>query len=576
VAVWLLSGSVFGVGVGVSGVSAGVGDGVVAAEALSSNLAALSRIEWDDRDATEILRVAAEAVGTVSPCRVEACFCAGKGTFAGCFASDPVEPDLERRVREVGCDGRVDTGNRRWGWAFALRHQDVVKGCVVVSAASEPRTDEILLLKILAQQTGSALANAAMHDRSEGRAAQLGNVVSELEATNRRLAATVGRLQRQTRAHEMLAAAAAAGSGEQGIVEALHGLTELPVALEDRFGNLRGWAGPGRPEDYSKQASTERDGLLHELASQPAPARIGDRLLILLQPAAEVLGVLALIDPDSRATEDSVFALCYASTVLALELSHRRNLAEIELNVRRDLVDDLLVGTDGDGAYARADALGHDLRRPHYVVVVQCAGRTERAVAAAGARAATMLRLNYLQGRHAGLVVLLVDGRPDPRALHHTISDNLGQTSSVIGIGSRCEVPADFPQSFIEARRALNIRLRSARPQGASAFDELGFYRLLDAAHSADAVEGFVGEWLGALLDYDQKKNSTLVLTLSHYLECGGSYEESAAALHIHRSTLRYRLDRIRRITGCDLSVVDTRFNLHAATRAWRFLNPVD
>ncbi|MDT5097863.1 MAG: hypothetical protein QOC76_1774, partial [Mycobacterium sp.] len=26
----------------------------------------------------------------------------------------------------------------------------------------------------------------------------------------------------------------------------------------------------------------------------------------------------------------------------------------------------------------------------------------------------------------------------------------------------------------------------------------------------------------------------------------------------------------------CDLSVVDTRFNLHAATRAWRFLNPVD
>ncbi|HEV7852902.1 MAG TPA: helix-turn-helix domain-containing protein, partial [Mycobacterium sp.] len=43
-----------------------------------------------------------------------------------------------------------------------------------------------------------------------------------------------------------------------------------------------------------------------------------------------------------------------------------------------------------------------------------------------------------------------------------------------------------------------------------------------------------------------------------------------------HRSTLRYRLDRIRRITGCDLSVVDVRFNLHAATRAWRFLNPVD
>ena len=77
---------------------------------------------------------------------------------------------------------------------------------------------------------------------------------------------------------------------------------------------------------------------------------------------------------------------------------------------------------------------------------------------------------------------------------------------------------------------------------------------------------------MGALLDYDQKKNSTLVLTLSHYLECGGSYEESAAALHIHRSTLRYRLGRIREITQLDLNDVDSRLNLHVATRAWQVL----
>jgi hypothetical protein len=433
----------------------------------------------------------------------------------------------------------------------------------------------MLLLKILARQTGAALANAAMHDRDEGRATQLANVNSKLETTNRRLATTVGRLERQTIVHETLAAALTAGTGEQGIVAALHELTEQPVALEDTFGNLRAWAGPERPDRYPKQSKREREVLLHELASKAGMARIGDRLLILLQLNAEILGVLALVDPDKRATEDTVFALRYASIVVALELSHQRNLAEIELSVRRDLIDDLLVGTDRDGAYARADALGHDLRRPHYVVVVQCAGQAERVLAAASGRAATAMNLNYLQGRHAGLIVLLVDGRPDPRLLHRKISDNLGRTTSVIGIGSRCEVPSDFPQSFTEARRALNIRLRSASPAGASAFDELGFYRLIDAAHGANAVEGFVREWLGALIDYDESKNSTLVLTLSHYLECGGSYAESAAALHIHRSTLRYRLDRIRQISGLDLGVVDNRFNLHAATRAWRFLNPI-
>jgi DNA-binding PucR family transcriptional regulator len=207
------------------------------------------------------------------------------------------------------------------------------------------------------------------------------------------------------------------------------------------------------------------------------------------------------------------------------------------------------------------------------VVVVQAPGHAESALATAAGRAATSLNLKCLQGRHAGFVVLLTEGRPDPQALHHAISERLDQTASVIGIGTRCEVPDDLPQSFSEARRALNIQLRSANPEGAAAFDELGFYRLIDAAHDGGTVETFVREWLGTLLDYDESKKSEMVLTLSEYLECGGNYDESAAALHIHRSTLRYRLARIAELTGHDLRKVDTRFNLHAATRAWRFLN---
>jgi DNA-binding PucR family transcriptional regulator len=449
-----------------------------------------------------------------------------------------------------------------------------VEGCLVLSAVTAPPDNQILLLKILAQQAAAALAYLAMHERDIGAAGQLAKVNTELQETNNELASTVSRLRRQSNMHEVLSAAVAAGMGEQGIADALYDLTALPVGLEDRFGNLRCWAGPGRPHPYPKQTTDERELLLHELAAWNGPARIGGRVLTLVQPRAEILGVLALQDPDNTATEDSLFALRYGTTVLASELSHERNVAEIELNLRRELVDDLLAGTDRDGAYARADALGHDLRRPHYVVVVQAAGRAESALAAAAGRAATALHLNYLQGRHGGLVVLLTDGRPDPRALHHAISEGPERTSTVIGIGTRCEVPDDLPHSFIEARRALNIQLRSANPEGAAAFDELGFYRLIDAAHDGGTVEAFVREWLGTLLDYDASRKSEMVLTLSEYLECGGNYDESAAALSIHRSTLRYRLARIAELTGCDLREVDTRFNLHAATRAWRFLNP--
>ena len=44
----------------------------------------------------------------------------------------------------------------------------------------------------------------------------------------------------------------------------------------------------------------------------------------------------------------------------------------------------------------------------------------------------------------------------------------------------------------------------------------------------------------------------------------------------IHRSTLRYRLRRIRELTGHELGAVDTRLNLHIATRAWQLLGGSD
>jgi DNA-binding PucR family transcriptional regulator len=101
-------------------------------------------------------------------------------------------------------------------------------------------------------------------------------------------------------------------------------------------------------------------------------------------------------------------------------------------------------------------------------------------------------------------------------------------------------------------------------------FDNLGVYQVLATEHNTASIERFVHDWLGSLLDYDALHGSQLVMTLSEYLERGGSYDASAQALSVHRSTLKYRLRRIREVSGYDLGLPDTQFNLQLATRAWR------
>jgi DNA-binding PucR family transcriptional regulator len=141
-----------------------------------------------------------------------------------------------------------------------------------------------------------------------------------------------------------------------------------------------------------------------------------------------------------------------------------------------------------------------------------------------------------------------------------------------VGVGEVCTRVQDFPGSYRQAQLALRIQVGTGTEPRATVFEDLGVYRLFGDLADLGALEEFATKWLGPLLDYDARKNSELVFTLDRYLAAGGSYDASARAVGTHRSTLKYRLQRIRDISRLDLGDPDTLFNLQLATRAWSTL----
>ncbi|MFE2985919.1 PucR family transcriptional regulator [Streptomyces sp. NPDC059262] len=177
-----------------------------------------------------------------------------------------------------------------------------------------------------------------------------------------------------------------------------------------------------------------------------------------------------------------------------------------------------------------------------------------------------------LMTRRADHVVLIADDRPHARALHGALARETGTRSGTIGVSAPCNSVDDIPRRYEEAQRALEVRRHCRERYGTSFFDELGLYRILGPGSDYRELEAFVQEWLGQLIDYDSLHHAAMVETLSRYFDCGGNYDETAASLAIHRSTLRYRLQRIRGISGNDLANVEGRLNLQVATRVWRIV----
>jgi sugar diacid utilization regulator len=403
--------------------------------------------------------------------------------------------------------------------------------------------------------------------------------IAALAAENRRLADAISDLERQQQARETLTSVVAAGAGVEGVATALHAATALPVAVEDQFGCPLAWAGPGRPEPGPPQPQRRHVALVAGDAPRRGPVRIHDRWVARATQWNEVLGAIALVDPAQRAGRHELLALQHAAVLLAVQLGHQRELAATELRLGGDLVTDLLTGVQTSTARSRATALGHDLRGEHQVLVVRWHGvRSGDDATRAVERAARRCDIDALTAHRAGLIVL-VAARPAGWArqhhwgrFHQALTECLRPATGYVGVGGVCSAPSDLPRSYGEALHSLAIRERCQVP-GLTTFDELGVLRLLFTGEDDTDVEQFVRDWLGPLIDYDGARGTDLVPTLSQYYESGGNYDATAAALHVHRSTLRYRIKRIRELTGHDLGAVDCRLNLQVATRAWQVLS---
>jgi sugar diacid utilization regulator len=299
-----------------------------------------------------------------------------------------------------------------------------------------------------------------------------------------------------------------------------------------------------------------------------APVLLGDEVVARLW----LRGRLAELSPlDRRAVE-------HAAVVCALEMLRRRTAMDVEWQLRGDVLADLIAGEAPATVGARAAALGHDLARPHTVLVVgadgePAPGTVRRLLGAAQATAdrAESRPLVTSWGEHA---VLLWPGRTrglDAAAAADEVRRSArrtldGATATVV-VGQSCTELRDYPSAVRTARGALELaRLRGA--DRTVTLPDLGVYGLLLQLDDPRELVRFADRTLAPLREYDARKDFSLVETLRTYLDEGMSTSRTAAALYLHPNTVGLRLKRIEELTGVSLSQPEDLLQLKAALMA--------
>ena len=361
-----------------------------------------------------------------------------------------------------------------------------------------------------------------------------------------------------------LAEVVTSGRGPTGLARTASEVFDCPVCLLDRSGIVLAVAGATR--DQEARLSEGGEGV------RSVELGIG----------GEMVGEARLLstDPD----EDLLTTL---AALAALEVERTRSATWGNEEQAERLVSGLMEGAVDDVGtlVTEAEEIGCDLSRgAGFLMLKAHPGSAQEAdwrsrvldLVLRTARTAAPGAIAALEDDpEASVVGILVPCQEEGRllkvqeAIDRELPRSLGGFGVVISRSRHATDPVEVPRAASEARLALNVG--AAEGRSPIAFEETGAYRLL-LGTSEDELRSFYSETVEPLVAYDEQYETDLVTTVEAYLDSDANVPATAKKLFTHRHTIRYRLERIRDLSGHDATATEGRERLGLGIKAMRVL----
>jgi hypothetical protein len=382
---------------------------------------------------------------------------------------------------------------------------------------------------------------------------------------------------------EEVSAAVEAGAGLPTVARAASRALDASVVVLDTASSILAVA--------CQSSEDERAVIAGERGSTAVDLRVAD----------EVVGQLRM-RPWDGVPEPALLRM--VTTLIGLEVHRSRAPGRATEAAVGDFLADLLNRklTDRENIVARAGELGCDLREGATVIVVRARPQHPEegdwrarvlTLAERGARAVERTSLTAAVAYGPALPVIHGEGRPSRPDRELVVllpgkGPEIGQRvakavlaeleAGLVGYGLTVALsrptadPVDLNRAGAESLLAANVA--DARGDSFLSFEETGAYRLLLPAMSEDPteLERFQEETVAPLVEYDIQYETELVRTLETFLDADGSVAKTAERLFTHRHTIRYRLDRVRELSGLDVGSTDGRERLSLGLKAMRVL----
>jgi purine catabolism regulator len=312
--------------------------------------------------------------------------------------------------------------------------------------------------------------------------------------------------------------------------------------------------------------------------------------------------VYVLSRTDRETGKYERIAIEHANTVLILLLQKQLSNREIEYRYRSELIHDILTRNyrSLEEVQTRAALYGWRFHRGMRAIVYDIddfklgylkRSRGDRPLEWIHEPIIRIIR-SHLRARfpcyyitYSDTIVFLVEHAPvdekrfkaDLAGINEKIGSEVEAETDytlTVGVGNYKPGIEAVPESYEEAKLAVEISGQRGERGGTVFYGDLGIYKLLHEISDVLEKQDLVEETLAPLIAYDRQHDTAFCQTLATLVELDWNLQRTSEALHIHYNTAKYRLKRAEEILGLDFSVYGNKLKVALAV-CWRNIGGV-
>jgi sugar diacid utilization regulator len=471
---------------------------------------------------------------------------------------------------------------------------DAVIGIIFVDNEDEPHVygeQEIGIAQAFAGLAAVAVRQGWLHSELDERT----RVIDRQRQVLERLAETNSRLT-----HAVLD-----GADLRTLLDLIRDLVGKPVLLYSPRLEVIAWSAPDGLELTRPPEFTSKAGNNQWLRRTMASAR-GSRSTVMIPPAPhlgvpfrqlmcpltidrQLAGFLDVVELGRPLNTFDTKVLERAAVAVSLQMLTEHRQAEAEGQARHDYLADLFHGYRAtEQLRRRAPLFGLDPAQPQ--VVIRVAYEETWADETGAARRLQTDQLLRELAEHpstllstgvpgADLFLVGLDDESHALELEQRLAESFPRmreaNARYVLVSNVCDDLGDLPGVATHLREVSDLLRTADAPPQLALIRKLGLVRLASAAKGVDEARRFADQLLAPLVESDGE-DGPLIPTLRAYFDNHGNIRATSRALSVHENTIRYRLSRIREISGMDLDNLDTLVDARFAMQLLELLGDLE